>query len=512
MWAVENCLTPKGDPLDFKDHPYLIDIYEDTSEEIVIQKSAQTGLSTFAINRAFWFGDTHNISVIYTFPTVGDATEFSKTRVKPIVRASPHLMSKIADVDSVELKQIGESFIYFRGTWTETEALSIDSDLNIHDETDRSKPEIISMYKERLSHSKYGHIIHLSNPSIPQFGINALYHRSDMKKWLVPCSGCGKEQVLRYPDSIKGAPSEEIYQCLYCEAEITDLDRKQGRWQPSNPGAKISGYHVTQLIAPWIGAADIAQKQRDEKWPQTFHNFVLGEPYAGENVPIKRTQLLECVQNTYSLESEGRNTHMGVDQGDLLHATIWKRGEEDDVIRLVWCGVLDSFDELPNLMDRYQVVSCVIDAGPNKHSARRFALQYPGKVWLCYYSENQKEELKWKDNPDVKEWSVTAHKTETLDAVAARILNHQIILPKITQIVDDYIRQMCNIAKDMVTKPDGTVVWRYKAVGPDHFAQATNYASIALSRGGAVGSFEGIWEPTPDAYRPITAGLLKKIF
>lgn len=509
QWAVNNVQTPKGNPLDFEDHPFLIDIYEDISPEIVIQKSAQTGLSTFAINRALWFGDTHNISVIYTLPTSDDVSEFSKTKVKPIIQASPYLTSRIVDVDSVELKQMGNSFIYFKGTWTEREAISIDADMLIHDETDRSKPEIISMYKERLSHSKYKRIIHLSNPSIPEFGVNALYNRSDQKKWFVPCSHCGREQVLIYPDSIVGETEKETYGCLYCGGLITDLDRKQGRWLATNKGARIRGYHVTQMMAPWISAAEIAQKQRDEKWVSTFYNFVLGEPYAGENVPIKRTDLLECVQNIHNLEETGSRTYLGVDQGDLLHAIVFEKGVDAD--RLIWCGILDNFEELPNLMDRYQVISCVIDALPNKHSARKFAMQYPGRVWLCYYNDNQKERIKWVEDREKKEYRVTVQRTETLDSMADRVVRHQIILPKITQTIDNYIRQMCNIAKERIEKPDGTIVWRYLAVGPDHYAQATNYGMIALSRATA-GSLADTYKPTPKSFRPITAGALDMRF
>jgi len=473
----------------------------------VVQKSAQTGLTTFGINRALWFGDTHQVAVIYTFPTAGDVSEFSKARVTPIIRASPHLMGRIADVDSVELKQIGQSFIYFRGTWSERQAISIPADMLVHDETDRSKPEVLSMYRERLSHSKYKYIVNLSNPSIPGYGVNALYLRSDMKKWFVQCPKCGKEQVLKYPDSIR-IGERTYYQCVFCGAELSDGVRKQGKWKPTNKGARISGYHISQLMAPWISAEEIVEKKENERWLQTFYNFVLGLPYAGENVPIKRTDLLECVQNKYDLEQYGRGTYMGVDQGDELHVVIFQRGEAN---RIVWCGVLDSFDELPNLMDNYQVVSCVIDAMPNKHSARRFAYQYPGRVWLCYYSDTQKEPVKWTEDDEKKEWRVVAQRTESLDAWGESVTSHSVILPKVTQIIDVFIRHSCNLARDRVEKPDGTIIWKYLAVGPDHFAHAANYGMIALSRA-PVGSLAETSKRSRKKDRPMTAGLMDKEF
>ena len=518
MWATVRCKTPKGDPLDFHNHPFLIDIYSDLSEEIVVQKSAQTGLTTFGINRALWFGDTHNVSIIYTFPTSGDVSEFSKARVKPIIQASQYLMDKITDIDAVELKQIDKSFIYFRGTWSERQAISIDADMLIHDETDRSKPAIISMYKERLSHSSYKNIIHLSNPSIPDFGVSRLYSRSDMKKWFVKCNKCKKEQVLQWPNSIhirKEKPDKTYYQCVHCGNEITDDDRRNGHWKPTNEGAKTSGYHVTQMMVPWISAEEIIEKKEQEKWLATFYNFVLGEPYAGENVPIKRTDLLECVQNKYDLENEARYTYMGVDQGDEVHVTIWKK--DKDIKRLVYAEHItgkdgkDPFDRLPELMDKYHVISCVIDAMPNKHSARRFALQFPGRVWLCYYSDSQKEIIKWKEDADTKEYSVTTHRTETFDKLADEIRSKNTVLPKLTQVVDEFMRHCCALAKEKVERPDGTIVWKYLATGPDHFAHSANYAMIAWSRATS-GSLAEMDNRPRKRDRPITAGLMEQRF
>jgi len=64
-----------------------------------------------------------------------------------MVQSSEHL-SKVV-TGGIELKQIGQSFVYFRGAWSERQAISVDSDFNIHDEVDFSKPDIIEIYQER---------------------------------------------------------------------------------------------------------------------------------------------------------------------------------------------------------------------------------------------------------------------------------------------------------------------------------------------------------------------------
>ncbi len=519
-WVVDTVRTPKGDPMDWNDHQYLFDIYEDESKEIVIEKAAQIGITTFAMNKSLWFIDTHNVSVIYTFPTASDVSDFSRARINPMIDASPHLRSRMADVDSVGLKQIGSSFIYFRGAWSERQAISVDSDMNVHDELDFSKPDIIDMYKERMSHSKYKLFLALSTPTIPEFGIDYLFNRSDKKEWFVECPKCKKAQILKYPDSIRGDTKEARYACVYCRATITDEARRNGFWRATgDPAWGVSGYHISQLMAPWISATDILRKEEASRNKpvanlsgiKDFYNFCLGEAYGGENQPLNRDILLSCIQNKYELEESGRNTIMGVDQGDKLHVVVFSKDKNGDC-RPIHIGIYDDFGELPNLMEKYGVTFCIIDALPNKHSARKFANMYQAKVWMVYYNDNQKEFVKWYQDEETKEYRITVGKVESVDQMADRFRNHKIILPRLTEKVDLYIRHLCNWAKDKEEKPDGRVVWVYKKLGADHLTMATNYAMLGIDKLSTGSLAEPTGEDIPKKDRPITAGILSEKF
>jgi len=515
-WVDDNVKTPKGDKFDWYNHQYLIDLYEDPAQNIVMKKAAQIGVTTYGMNRAMWFADTHRASVIYTFPTASDVADFSKARIGPMIQTSLHLSKVVSG--GIELKQIGSSFVYFRGAWSERQAISVDSDFNIHDEVDFSKPDIIEIYKERLSHSKYKYFLAFSTPTIPEFGVDYLFNRSDKKEWFVECPKCGKPQILKYPDSIRGNTKEARYACVYCRATITDNARREGYWKATGDmDWKTSGYHITQLMAPWITATEILQKEERARIRPTqqlsgikdFYNFCLGEAYGGENQPLNRDVLLECIQNKYDLEDKARHTVMGVDQGDILHVVIFAKDREGEV-RLVHCATYDSFDDLPDLMDKYGVVFCMIDALPNKHSARKFALMYPAKVWLVYYNVNQKETVKWHKDSEKKEYRIVAHKIETFDSMADRFRNHTLVLPKLSALIDQYIRQMCNWAKDKEEKPDGRVVWVYKKLGADHYTNATNYAMLGIDKLSTGSLFEkGV--PSKKK-RTITSGILEEKF
>lgn len=518
VWVDDHILTPKGDEMDWADHRFLIDIYEDEAQRMILKKAAQIGVTTFGMNKALWFADTHDVAIIYTFPTASDVAYFSKARITPMIQASEHL-SRVVE-GGIELKQVGKSFIYFKGAWSERQAITVDSDFNIHDEVDFSKPDIIDIYHERLSHSKHKLFLAFSTPTIPKFGIDFLFERSDKKEWFVICPKCKKAQILKYPDSIKGDTKEARYACLFCLATITDDARREGYWKATgDKGWKVSGYHISQLMAPWISAIEILQKEERARLRPTkqlsgikdFHNFVLGDAYGGENQPLNRDILLACIQNKHDLEEEHRRTIMGVDQGDELSVTIYTK-EKSGEVRLIHTEVTDKWDRLPDLMDKFGVVFCMIDALPNKDSAKRLAKQYPGKVWLVYYNERQKEFIKWKVDTEKKERWVVVHKMESLDRMAYKFTSHNVILPRMSQPIDVLIRHLCNWAKDKEEDSHGVVRWVYKKLGADHLTMASNYAMLGIDRLSTGSLAEPDPKDIPAKRKPIAAGIMEEEF
>ncbi|MCK5019125.1 MAG: phage terminase large subunit family protein [Candidatus Peribacteraceae bacterium] len=520
VWVDDYILTPKGDEMDWADHRYLIDIYEDKAQKMVLKKAAQIGVTTFGMNKAMWFADTNDVAIIYTFPTASDVADFSKARIAPIVQASDYLSRTVQG--GIELKQLDKSFIYFRGAWSERQAISVDSDFNIHDEVDFSKPDIIDMYYERMSHSKYALSLTFSTPTIPAWGIDYIFNRSDKKEWFVRCPKCKKAQILKYPDSIKGDTKEARYACLSpkCLSTITDNARREGFWKATgDKGWKVSGYHISQLMAPWISATDVLQKEERARLRPTkqlsgikdFYNFVLGEAYGGENQPLNRDTLLACIQNKHDLEKSHERTIMGIDQGDELSIAIYTK-EKSGEIRLIHTEVTEKWDRLPDLMDDFGVVFCMIDALPNKASAKRLAKQYPGKVWLVYYNERQKEFIKWKKDIEKKERWIVVHKMESLDAMADRFTSHNVILPRLSQPVDVLIRHLCNWAKDKEEDSHGVVRWVYKKLGADHLTMASNYAMLGIDRLSTGSLAEPDPKDIPAKRKPIAAGILEEEF
>src|SRR4030065_1463195 len=143
-WILQNKIkNERGDPIEFKKHFFMIDIYDDWSSVQTVMKAAQIGFSTLAILKTLYAARFKRFNIIYTLPTQSDVNLFVAEKVNRMIQANPIISEWVKDKDSVEQKQEGERFIYYRGTYTSKEAIMFSSDINAHDEEDRSNAEIV---------------------------------------------------------------------------------------------------------------------------------------------------------------------------------------------------------------------------------------------------------------------------------------------------------------------------------------------------------------------------------
>ena len=119
-----------GELYSFKDHEYQLRIMQSTSPEIIVRKCSQVGISEMSFRRALGLADIiDGFSTIYTLPTATFAADVCKTRIDPIIAASPRLKAKINKVlDNASIKQLGNSFIYIKGTYGNNQAISVPAD------------------------------------------------------------------------------------------------------------------------------------------------------------------------------------------------------------------------------------------------------------------------------------------------------------------------------------------------------------------------------------------------
>ena len=146
---TERIVNEDGKPIDLVNFYFLLDIYEDQSKKIAVKKSAQSGISTWAILRGLHRGRYQGINQIHTLPTVGDANTFVQSKVNMIIKNNACLNTKMSkeDTDSVGQKQMGKGFLFYKGTIGKTSGIMITSDSNVYDEFDFSNHDNISNFR-----------------------------------------------------------------------------------------------------------------------------------------------------------------------------------------------------------------------------------------------------------------------------------------------------------------------------------------------------------------------------
>ena len=188
QWIDKNgFLNSRSERFEWDYHIFLLEPLSDWGREIAIKKSAQIGFSeSFGVMKALYGALFYKWNVIYTLPTDRFAEKFVTTKVDPIVSANGYFGGDVSKGKTV--KRVGDRFIFFRGTKNtkpqdekaeSDKGISDTSDLNIHDERDRSDQRMIQQFESRLENSDYGGIWSNSNPTYPGVGTEGINERSD---------------------------------------------------------------------------------------------------------------------------------------------------------------------------------------------------------------------------------------------------------------------------------------------------------------------------------------------
>ena len=469
-WIIENQIkNENGSPIEFRDHSILIDPFEDRSPRQVIKKCAQIGWSTLAILRAFHLAYYAGANIVHTFPSRNMSKDFVIPKVNPLIQNNKAIQSMVS-MDSINLKKVGQRFIYYRGSYEQTEAISISAHILMHDEFDRSNQKVLRTYKSRLDDAKrerpeLGWEWQFSNPSAPGHGVDVWWGKSDQKHWFVKCPHCGYDWYLRFPDNIDLKKKAKV--CAKCREEFSKDDLIGGRWVNKYSGRDISGYWISQLFVPWISAEKIIEDSEGD--PEIFHNFTLGEPFVSKDTSISRESIIKCL-------SPGGNPKtdiaIGVDNGVLKHFIV---GNRYGIFRV---GKTESWKEIEEMRNLYDAVM-VIDALPFPTTPTELANKYPGKVFIHYYQQDRKSAgvIRWED------LVVKSDRTKVIDSVVAEINSQDIIFNLTQNDLEEYITHCTNVYRTTEITRQGIPRPTWKNDDrPDHFLHATIYYRVALEQ------------------------------
>ena len=293
---------------------------------------------------ALWAVDTDYAgrgNALFVMPTQNQMDDFAQARFDRAIQDSSYLRGRLQSepprrkgADSKRLKRLGDGYLYLRGADSRRQMASVDADYVILDEFDQMGDGTLDLARKRLASSAAGRLRIASTPRFSETGVNALFLQSDQRRYYLPCPACGTEQALTWEDNVD--QERALVVCHDCRAPMNLL--LEGAWRAEAPGGGLS-------------LDEIDRCRRD---------YTL-EEYAGQ----------PC--------------DMGVDVGAKLHVVIREHVYDDDAWpedarrdrterapRLWFARTVEDFDDLDDLMERFNVCHGVIDALPETRMASDF--------------------------------------------------------------------------------------------------------------------------------------------
>jgi hypothetical protein len=500
-WVTHNGLELSHGPWELEDHEYQAGWLQENHPRQCFIKGAQIG-ATEALVLKTLHGLIHShysSGALYLFPTRDDVRDFSKARFDPLIDSNPFIGAYVQHgPDSQNIKKIGKGFLYLRGARStkqirgkksSSQLKSIPVDRVVFDEMDEIEPEMVQLAKERISHSKVQELMYLGTPTIPDYGIDAMYQQSDQRVWMITCEHCGKESCLdlEFPDCLMRRPDESVYRgCIHCKGEIHP---RNGKWvaQYASKGKDLVGWWISQLNSARIDPAYILSLYEDPPNGDLSEvmNSKLGRAYIPSENKLTEQDVYAIMKQDPMKSSDEGPTCMGVDVGRKLHVVISHKIAHD-TLKVIKVGRYDSFNDLHDLAHMFNVRSTVIDLRPETRKVREFQRTENHQVFGCEYIEARAGSVSWNE----KERIVQVNRTEICDATHELVVEPgRLVLPRRNEEMNQFAKEMCGIAKILIEDSEtGSKTFKYVKLSgrADHYRHAMNYCYLASERIGTI--------------------------
>ena len=296
----------------------IMDAFNDaTVETIVVMASAQVGKSEILLNIAGYVIDQDPGPMLVMQPTKEMAEAFSKDRLTPMLRDTPRLAdifgkaaSRVSK-DTIWQKQFPGGHITMVGANAPSALASRPIRIVLADEVDRypasagSEGDPLSLAVKRTTTFWNKKKIFVSTPTIKGHSrIEKAFNESDKRYRHVCCPDCGHEQTLTWANVKWSEPdgSDAQYACEGCGSLWGDGARmravKLGRWVATAPFRGTAGFHLNQLLSPWVTLAECVKEFLEAKRGgiqtlKTWTNTVLGETWEEQGERVDDNELLE---------------------------------------------------------------------------------------------------------------------------------------------------------------------------------------------------------------------------
>ncbi len=531
--AISEHQNTRGKPLQFRDMPYLIEMYKDIPnlDEVCVRKAVQTGVSELCIQLALHKSGWNGRIVAYCLPTYSIRDRFVKNRIDPVLASvaayrercpnGSRVLEKggTARSGNLKMKQFGDGRMMFLGSNTTGDFVEFSADTLIIDEYDQCDPANLSKARDRLRASPYPQEVKLGNPTLPRVGISRLYEESDQRKFCFKCEHCGKLQPVDWfknvvfqddngdwmprdrerwtgLDATKAKRANKRNDirpvCTFC-GKFYNRQRTGCQWLATYPGRSVRGYTMSRLDVLsddlWMLYMEWMRVQGDSESLSSFYTSVLGIPFEFSGAKVTHAMLGDSATSN-ALDYQGgekyrdRVVTAGIDVGSVLNITISTIDEVDGkpVRTARWVGAVRSFESAREILQRYHVKLAVIDAAPEMRKSqelRDYFIDHGGTmVYLCrFYPTQRVGTQRYGLKMDYQAQVVTVDRTAVFDATFEDIIEKRRVFPDDIFTVMGWSDQM-RVPTRVLNEQKGRIIWE-SGNGADHYRLSDIYDRVA---------------------------------
>lgn len=513
-WAQHRIHMPKpvSGPLRFDKFPWQESILDCNEELVSIRKGAQIGFSVAGMIKALHRIDAMKEDVLYILPTDKNASQFAQARLDSIVQLSPHLANLFVGVNSVGLKKTKHpSHLYIKGSMSEANLVSVPVGTVVIDEYDRCSIKALSLAIERMSAYENRHLFALSTPTLPEYGIDALYLDGTQEEFMFRCPSCSKLVALRWPESFvvcgSGATDPDVdkshLKCYECGAKLPHETKSEWlrpdncQWVPQHKASGHRSFSVSQLYSFTVDPADIAvgyhRGNGNEVAMIEFMNQKMGQPYIMAGGRITDEEINKSIGSHSKNDPPPENSliTMGVDVGTMLDVAVVKYDYFEDPwvephlrsnATLLFETRIPSdggWEQLEQMMGEWQILYACIDFQPETNLARSFCRKFHGYAAMVQYRRGtEQEEIKEKEDDRVP--LLTVNRTAFLDYSIGRLHKERLTIPR--DVSYTWREHMKAINRTYVLDDLGKPKATYLSNKPDHSCHALALAEVAHIR------------------------------
>lgn len=506
-----------GKAFSYKDHEYQIPILRDSAKTSIIVKCAQVGLSElnyrWAIAACCAMDD---FTVILTYPSSTDAEDNCKTRIDPLIRDSPAIFAAVnPNLNNSSIKQFNKnSFLFFRGTRSQNQALSLAADAIIHDEFDKSDIEQASVYVSRLQHKPTKIRKLFSTPTVEKYGVSKEAETATRLKHICKCVHCNHMflpdylehvKVPGWDHSLRDITKANLHKIKWQEAALIcpkcgldpDLHHTRMQFVAENPseGFEANAWYISPFSAHRIITPSyLVQTSTKFLKYSEFMNQSLGLTAEEKNESITVGDI-DMAQRHTDLQSSEFHV-LGADMGIICHVVIGRIAHDGTylIVHRAKIHYSQLEEETAKLCAKYRVVVQVYDTQPYVDTVTRLTKKR-NHTWGAIFVTAKSPHMFTiaEQEEDTKEGKlnlklVKINRTSALDGLLGIIKDGTLAIES-SELDEEYRNQMLSLKRVQKFSTDGEMVYVWtKTDGQDHFHHATLYFYIAAQLRGMVGA------------------------